>query len=388
MLSFKHTKFACYIGFVVQAIINNFLPILFIIFQTNYNLSYEQLGRIVFINFFTQLLADALTPALVKRIGYKGAAITCHALAATGLCMLSVLPQLFDNFYLCIIISVIVYATGSGIIEVCLSPMVELLPSNNKAAAMAFLHSFYCWGQALTALLTTFLVFAFGFDNWQYIPLVWAIIPAVNLILFTRVPVVEQGNDEKQETVLSLFLTRQFWCFAIFMVCAGASEIAMAQWASVFAQNALGVNKFVGDLLGPCAFAIFMGSGRIIFGMNSGRFSPRKALIINNILCFICYVAVALCNIPILSLIACALCGFTVSLSWPGTYSLAAKHFTHGGTLMFSIFALCGDLGCSSGPWLLGFVADRVSLNAGFLVCAAFPVIMVLAAIFLLKEND
>lgn len=386
--NYKKTKIACYIGFVVQAIVNNFLPILFIIFNKQYNLNYEQLGRLLFINFFTQLLADALTPALVKKTGYKLAAIYCHILAALGLCMLGILPYFFNNIYPCIVASIIIYAMGSGIIEVCLSPMVELLPGDKKAADMAFLHSFYCWGQAFTVIVTSILIAVLKQSNWQFIPIIWAIVPFVNIFNFLHVPIVEQPEEEKTETLFSLFKSADFLRFAVFMICAGASEIAMAEWASLFAQQALGVSKVTGDLLGPCAFAVCMGSGRVLFGFLDGKFSPRNALIANNILCIICYILVGVCNIPAFSLIACALCGFSVSLSWPGTYSMAAKYFPHGGTLMFSVLALSGDLGCSIGPWLLGAVADRFSLHSGFLVCSVFPLIMVITALTLKKEKS
>lgn len=386
--NYKKTKIACYIGFVVQAIVNNFLPILFIIFNKQYNLNYEQLGRLLFINFFTQLLADALTPALVKKTGYKLAAIYCHILAALGLCMLGILPYFFNNIYPCIVASIIIYAMGSGIIEVCLSPMVELLPGDKKAADMAFLHSFYCWGQAFTVIVTSILIAVLKQSNWQFIPIIWAIVPFVNIFNFLHVPIVEQPEEEKTETLFSLFKSADFLRFAVFMICAGASEIAMAEWASLFAQQALGVSKVTGDLLGPCAFAVCMGSGRVLFGFLDGKFLPRNALIANNILCIICYILVGVCNIPAFSLIACALCGFSVSLSWPGTYSMAAKYFPHGGTLMFSVLALSGDLGCSIGPWLLGAVADRFSLHSGFLVCSVFPLIMVITALTLKKEKS
>lgn len=389
MLSaYRPTKFACYIGYIVQAIINNFLPILFIVFQTNYAITYEQLGRIIFINFFTQLIVDLLTPSIVKFTGYRGAVILCHALAAVGLCMLGILPLFFDNIYICLVISIVVYATGSGIIEVVLSPLMELLPSKNNETDMAIMHSFYCWGQAFTVLVTTALVIGFGYSSWHYIPIIWAIIPFANMLFFTKVLIIEPEGKQRSETAKSLFLTRDFWCLAILMVCAGASEITMSEWASVFAQNGLGVDKFTGDLLGPCAFAIFMGIGRIIFGLQAGKFSPRKALIINSILCFVCYILVAFCNIAFISLIACAFCGFTVSLSWPETYSMAARRFPSGGTLMFSIFALCGDFGCSSGPWLLGFIADKLSLQYGFLSAALFPILAAFTAVFVLKEKD
>ncbi len=386
--TYRKTKVACYIGYVVQAIINNYLPILFIIFEKNYSLSYEKLGRIIFINFFVQIFADLLTPLIAKRIGYKGTAVLCHAITAMGFCLLSILPKIMDNTYLAILISVSLCAVGSGIIEVVISPIVELLPTENKGANMAFLHSFYCWGQAFTVIVTTALVYLFGYMNWQYVPLVWAVVPLLNMLFFERVKVIEPDKNEKVPTAREMLLTREFFCFVIFMVCAGASEIAMADWTSFFAQTRLGVSKVVGDLLGPCAFAIFMGTGRIVYGAFSGKYSARKVLILNNLLCLLCYVGVALFENPVFSLVACALCGFSVSLSWPSTLSLAAARFKNGGTVMFSLFALSGDFGCSTGPWLLGFIADNFGFKWGFLACAVFPLIFILAALFLIKEKD
>lgn len=387
-VSYRKTKLSCYMGLVVQAIVNNFLPILFIVFQGNYGLGYEKLGRIIFINFFVQIFADIATPKIVDLIGYRGSAIICQGFAALGLASLAVFPKIIPNVYIGIIIPVIIYAFASGLMEVVLSPMMELLPIGKKAANMAFLHSFYCWGQAFTVIGTTLLVLLFGYDRWSFIPLVWAVLPFVNMFFFMRVPIVEPPKEKKQSTAAELLLTREFFCFAVFMICAGASEISMAEWASMFAQQGLGVSKVTGDLLGPCAFAVFMGSGRVIFGIISGKFSVRRVLILNNLLCCICYILVGICRLPIFSLAACALCGFSVSLSWPGTYSMAAARFKNGGTLMFSIFALCGDFGCSAGPWLLGAVADVADLQTGFLICTVFPLIMLLTAIFVLKEKD
>lgn len=385
--SYKSTKNACYIGYVVQAIVNNFLPILFVILQDEYSLNYEKLGRLVFINFFVQLIADMLTPSVVKKIGYKNTALISHAMATIGLCMLSILPALLSESYYGIVISLIFYAGGSGVIEVVISPMVELLPSDNKAANMAFLHSFYCWGQAFTVIVTTAMISLFKADNWQLVPLIWAIIPMINLFVFSKVPVVEPEAEEKKVTAKEMIFSRDFFCFVIFMLCAGASELAMSQWASMFAQKGLGVSKVVGDIMGPCAFAIAMGLGRVIFGIFAGKYSPKKVLIINNIICCLCYLTVGLVKIPALALLACALCGFSVSFSWPGTYSMAAKRFVGGGTLMFGIFALSGDIGCSLGPWILGLVANNSGLNAGFLSSIVFPLIMVFTAAFIYKEK-
>jgi fucose permease len=263
-VSYKKTKLACYTGLTVQAIINNFLPILFIIFQRDYGLNYEQLGRLLFINFAIQIFADFITPYIVKFIGYKGSAIICHFLAAFGLSLLFVLPSIMTDFYSAVVISVIVYAFSSGILEVVMSPIMELIPEDNKTANMAFLHSFYCWGQALTVIVTTLLVKLLGFADWSFIPLLWAIIPFLNMFFFMRVPFVEPPKTQNEKTSKDFIKKREFLCFLIFMLCAGANEIAMSEWASVFAQNALGVSKTIGDLTGPCAFAILMGSGRII----------------------------------------------------------------------------------------------------------------------------
>ncbi len=385
---YTKTKVACHIGFVVQSIVNNFMPLLFIIFNTRYNLNYEQLGRLLFINFFVQFIVDACTPLIVKYFGYRGAAVACHGLAAVGLCLLGILPWLFpQHIYICLIIAIMIYASGSGIIEVCVSPIVELLPGDKKGADMAFAHSFYCWGQMFTVLFSTLLFFIIGQDRWFIIPIIWAVFPLFNMFNFMRVPLVEQTDEPARKTANTLFKNRDFWIFVIVMICAGASEIIMAEWASIFTQQALHVSKAVGDLLGPCAFAVCMGSGRVIFGLLDGKFNPKLALILNNILCVLCYVGVAFLKLPALSLISCALCGFSVSLSWPGTYSMAARHFANGGTLMFSVLALSGDLGCSIGPWIMGIVANNTNLQTGFLISAIFPLIMIIALPFLKKEK-
>lgn len=387
-VSYTKTKLVCYSGFVVQAIVNNFLPILFIVFSTSYGLSYEKLGRLIFINFFIQIFADLATTKIADKIGYRKTAILSQAGAAVGLALLAVTPHFTDNIYLALTLPLGLYAFSSGIMEVILSPLVEFLPTKNKGANMAFLHSFYCWGQSFTVIGTSLLLLLFGYSGWSFIPLVWSVIPLVNAVSFGFVPIVEPPKAQKKSSAKEIFATREFYCFVIFMLCAGASEISMAEWASMFAQQGLGVSKMTGDLLGPCAFGVFMGLGRVVYGIFSGRYSVKWALVFNNVLCAVCYLLVGVCNIPVFSLVACALCGFSVSLSWPGTYSLAAARFKNGGTLIFSIFAFCGDFGCAAGPWLLGAVADVLGLKSGFIVCTVFPIAMILAAILLLKEKD
>lgn len=381
------TKLACYVGYVVQAIVNNFLPILFIALQNIYGLSYEQLARIIVFNFITQMFTDFITPKILDFTGYRKAAVLAHISAATGLFLLGILPQVMENTYLAIIISMIITAFGSGLIEVILSPMVEMLPTSNKAGNMSILHSFYCWGQAFTIIVTTLLVLLFGFGRWYNIPMLWAIIPFVNIFAFLKVPVIEPGKDEKKDSFAVLFKDKRFILFLVMMLCAGASEITMAQWASMFAQQTLGVSKAIGDLAGPCAFAIFMGSGRIWYAKVSHKVSFKKTVIVLSLLCSICYAVVGICKIPAVALVCCALCGFTVSIFWPGTYSAGAKVFKNGGPVMFSAFAMLGDIGCSLGPWVLGIVADNFNLSFGFITAAVFPVIMIMSTFILMKSK-
>ena len=379
------TKLAGYVGFVVQAIVNNFLPILFIVFQDIYGLGYEKLGRLIVFNFAIQMFIDFITPKIIHKIGYRSAAFLCQFTACLGLCLMSILPRVMPNPYVAMFISIAVYATGSGLMEVILSPMIEMLPTSNKSGNMAVLHSFYCWGQTLVVPLTTGMVFIFGRENWSYIPLVWAVVPFINMLAFLRVPIVEPGKEVKQSTLIELLKTPTFIVYMIMMFCGGASEIAMSQWASLFVEQALGVSKAIGDIVGPCLFALFMAFGRVIYAKFSKKVSFTRLLIWLNILCFVCYLMVGICKIAALSLIFCALCGFSVSISWPGIYSAGARTFKTGGAVMFSAFAMCGDIGCALGPGLVGLVAEYTSLNIGFIAASVFPLIMVICSLYILK---
>ena len=381
------TKVSGYVGFFVQAVVNNFLPILFIALQDVYDLNYARLAFLIIFNFGAQIIVDFVTPKIVDIIGYRKAAVLSQFTAFLGLALLSILPNLI-NPYVAITICIVIYATGSGLTEVILSPMIEMLPTKNKSGNMAVLHSFYCWGQAVTVLLTTALVYITGFGRWYIIPLVWSVIPFINMLSFLRVPIVEPDKTQKTATFFELTKNKKFIIFMFLMFCAGASEIAMAEWASIFAQNALGVSKAVGDIMGPCAFAIFMGLGRVLYAKYSKRISFIKLLIVLNIFGFICYMAVALLTLPFLSLVFCAICGFTVSISWPGIYSEGAKTFKNGGAVMFGAFAMCGDTGCALGPWLIGILADEFGLNLGFGVASLFSLAIVFGSLYLLKNKD
>ncbi len=387
MPNYKSTKLACYVGYVVQAVINNFLPILFIVLNENYGLNYEMLGRIILVNFGVQFLTDALTPKIVQFFGYRRSMVFSQIGAATGLVLLAILPQIIPNTFVAINISVCIYAVGSGLLEVLVSPLIEALPTTNKGANMSFLHSFYCWGQVFTVIVTTLMVKVFGFANWQFIPLVWAIIPFFNGFAFVKVPLIEPISAEESEPVSKLIKGKTFIGMMIMMFCAGASEIAMAEWASMFAQQGLGVSKVIGDLAGPCAFAALMGTGRITHAAVADKIPFKKILVWMSAACIVCYLVTGSAASPVISLIFCAICGFTVASFWPGLYSQAAATFPRGGTAMFSVFALCGDLGCSVGPWFLGVIADATSLSIGFLSCTVFPVVMLITALLVLPSK-
>lgn len=388
MSKYTPTKLACYLGYVVQAVVNNFLPILFIALQDVYGLGYEKLGRLVVVNFITQMITDIMTPKIISLMGYRRATVMCQASAAFGLAMLAVLPRIMSDAYIAIALSIVIYAFGSGLMEVIMSPIIEMLPTENKSGNMSVLHSFYCWGQAFTVIVTTLLIKLFGYEGWSNVPLLWAILPFINMFFFFKVPLVEPEKDEKKATIGELIRSRRFRLYMVMMLCAGASEIAMAEWVSMFAQQALGVSKLVGDLAGPCAFAVLMGAGRIWYAAVSHKISFNKALLVMSVCCFVCYAMVAVCKLPLVSLLFCALCGFTVSVSWPGTYSAGAEDFTEGASVMYSVFAMCGDLGCCLGPWILGLVADRLGLNIGFAVTSVFPLIMIAAIIAQIKNGD
>lgn len=386
--NYNYTRVCCYIGYFVQAIINNFLPLLFVTFNTGYGISLERLGTLIVINFCTQIAVDIISVKIIDAVGYKNTALLAHVLSTLGLTLLAILPRVMDNTYLAIILSILCYAFGSGLIEVIISPIIEYLPSSGKAASMSLLHSFYCWGQLATVLITTILFLAIGIKNWSYISLIWATVPFINLFLFIKAPIVVPESEREHKRNKDIFKEADFYIMLLVMLCAGASELAVSQWASAFAETALHLDKAAGDLLGPCAFALFMGTGRIIYGVIGEKINIKWAMLFCAALCFVSYIIIALSPSAMVSLIFCAICGFSVSVMWPGTLSMSAAHFVTGGALMFGLLAAFGDLGCSAGPWVTGIIADKFGLNKGFLLSAIFPLFMIFVIIYLIKKDS
>jgi fucose permease len=375
--NYKSTLHACYLGYITQALIVNLPPLLFVIFREKFGLSYTMLGSLVFIGFVTQLIVDALAIKFVDKIGHRTSAVLAHAFAAVGLIALAFLPRALPFPYAGLIIASVLFSIGGGIIEVLISPIVEGLPSDAKASSMSLLHSFYSWGQVLVIIMSTLALRMAGQDLWFLLPLLWSLLPLLNLTKFTRVPLVPPVEESKRIPLKTLFRSKVFLIAFLLMVCSGASEHSMAQWASIFAEKGLGIPKALGDLLGPCMFAVMMGIMRTWYGVKGQNINISKALTVCTVLCMASFVIAAITPIPAISLIGCALCGLSVSLMWPGMLSITAAGYPTGGVAMFAVLALGGDLGCSIGPQIVGIVADMTSsLNSGLLAAIIFPAIM------------
>ncbi|MBR5801086.1 MAG: MFS transporter [Lachnospiraceae bacterium] len=386
--TYEHTIYAGYIGYITQAIVNNFAPLLFLTFASNYQLSLDKITLITTINFAVQLLVDLLSAKFIDKIGYRKAIVAAHVFSAAGLIGMAVLPGLFGDAYTGILIAVICYAIGGGIIEVLISPIVEACPTEKKEAAMSLLHSFYCWGHVAVVLLSTAFFTLFGIENWKIMAVLWAIIPILNCFYFMLVPIYPIVSGHEKMSVGGLFKQKVFWLLIIVMICAGASEQAMSQWASAFAESGLRVSKTVGDLAGPCAFAVLMGTARAIYGKYSDKLPLQKMMMGSGVLCIICYLIAVFAKNPVVGLIGCALCGFSVGIFWPGTFSVAALKLPTAGTALYAFMALAGDIGCSGGPTVVGMVANACNnnLKPGLLVAIIFPVV-ILAGIFLLGRK-
>lgn len=384
-LTYQHTLYACFIGYIVQAIINNFLPLLFLTFHSQYGIPLSKITFLIAFNFVLQMLIDLFSAKFIDKLGYKLSAILAHIFAFGGFVSLAVLPEIFQNPFIGILISVLIYAIGGGFIEVLISPIVEACPTANKEMAMSMLHSFYCWGAVVVVFLSTLFFSTVGIRHWKLLSLLWAIIPFANILLFAKVPVnhiIKSG--EAGLNIRQLVHNKFFWLLAIVMICAGASEQAVSQWASTFAEQGLNVAKTVGDLAGPMFFSIMMGISRTIYGKFGNRIDLEKYMFYSVSLCITSYILIFISPFPILGLFGCGICGFSVGIMWPGTFSIASKEIKNGGTLMFALFALAGDIGCSLGPTVVGLASCAFddSIQTGIFIAIIFPIVLLLCMIY------
>ena len=379
-LNYNHTIYACYIGYVTQAIVNNFAPLLFLTFQKSFAISLDKIAFLVTLNFGIQLIVDLLSAKFVDKIGYRAAAVAAHVFAAAGLVGLTVLPDLFPDPYWGLVTAIFLYAIGGGMTEVIISPIVEACPTQRKEAAMSLLHSFYCWGHVFVVLSSTLFFVTVGIDSWQLLACLWAVVPFLNIFYFLHVPIQSLVTENEGMAVPQMIRKPLFWVLMLLMVCAGASEQGMSQWASAFTEAGLHVSKTVGDLAGPCSFAVLMGLSRVLYAKYSEKMQLQLFMMGSSLLCIFSYLMASLTQNPVLGMIGCGLCGLSVGILWPGTFSMAAKHMRSGGTAMFALLALAGDLGCSAGPTLVGVVSDACQgdLKRGLLAAAIFPILLIL----------
>ena len=387
---YNKTITACFVGYIVQAVVNNFTPLLFLFFQKSYHIPLSQITLLVTFNFGIQLLVDLLSVGFIDKIGYRASMIIAHVLSAAGLILLTVLPEILPVPFIGILIAVMIYAIGGGLLEVLVSPVVEACPSDNKEKAMSMLHSFYCWGHAGVVLISTLFFYVAGIEKWKILAVIWAVIPIGNALVFAKVPIAPLIEDGESGLELKdLFRIKVFWILLVMMVCAGASEQAVSQWASAFAEKGLGISKAAGDLAGPMAFAVLMGMSRLFYGKYGDRIHLERFMVYSSFLCILSYLGISLFPIPLLNLIACAVCGLSVGIMWPGTFSKASAALPKGGTAMFALLALGGDIGCSGGPTLVGMVSGALgdNLKMGILAGIIFPVLLLMGIILCRKTK-
>lgn len=386
---YKKTIRACFVSYIVQAIVNNFIPLLFIMFGTRYGISISKITLLITFNFLFQLMVDVLSIGFVDKIGYRATIIMAHIFAALGFVMLAFLPDIMPDPFVGLLFAVFVYALGGGLLEVVVSPIVEACPSDHKASTMSLLHSFYCWGQLGVVLLSTVFFYFFGIENWKILALIWALVPFFNMFSFFKAPMASLLKEEKGMSIKELFTSKVFIFMLVMMLCSGASELAMSQWASAFAEKGLNISKTLGDLTGPMFFALLMGISRVIYSKLGNKINLERFMLFCSLLCIASYLLAGLSHIPALSLMGCGICGFSVGIMWPGTFSLSAEILPRGGTMMFAFLAFAGDIGCSGGPTLVGFMVDALGkdMKKGILFAAVFPLVLVVFLLFYMSHK-
>ncbi|MBO5373268.1 MAG: MFS transporter [Lachnospiraceae bacterium] len=380
-ISYKKTIYACFVGYITQAIVNNFAPLLFLTFWSQYGIPLSDITFLITFNFAIQLTVDLLAAKFVDKIGYRTSALLAHIFASVGLIAMAFLPDICSNPFVGLMAAVVIYAIGGGLLEVIVSPIVEACPTDNKEAAMSLLHSFYCWGHVAVVFLSTIFFTVAGIENWKIMACIWALIPLCNTVAFLKVPlapIVAEGEEGLK--FKELVGNRMFWLLMLLMMCAGACEQAVSQWVSAFAESGLSISKTVGDLVGTMMFAIMMGLSRVFYGKYGEKINLIRFMVLSGCLCLISYLLISLSPWPMLSLLGCALCGISVGILWPGTFSLGAANVKRGGTMMFAFFALAGDVGCSAGPTFVGKMTAIFSdsMKMGILCACVFPILLLI----------
>lgn len=383
----KATIYGCYLGYVVQGMINNINPLLFVTYQNRLHVSVEAISVLIILNFGLQMVVDTVAIKVVDKVSHRLCMVLAHVFTVLGLVSISVLPFILPVPVIGLAIATVLNGIGGGLLEVLVSPIVEAVPGKEKEKAMSLLHSFYCWGCVGFIAISTLLLKILGAEKWFLLPLIWTVLPLINVFVFMKVPILRLVEEGQEMPVRKLFSLKVFWLLLALMLCAGASEMGMSQWASYFAEIGLKVDKAMGDLLGPCFFCILMGLMRTFFGRSEGKIKLHALIKFSCALCVISYLLAVFAPHPLLGLMGCGLCGLSIAIFWPGTFSIAAKTCKAGGTAMFAILALAGDVGCAAGPQLVTIVSrffPAYGLKAGLLAAVIFPVTL-FAALTLLE---
>ncbi|MFQ9934108.1 MAG: MFS transporter [Lachnospiraceae bacterium] len=387
---YKKTLVSCFIGYIVQAVVNNFVPLLFLMFQDSYNIPLSKITLLITINFIIQLIVDLLSAGFIDKIGYRASMLIAHICSAAGFLCLTILPDIMPDSFTGLLISVIIYAIGGGLLEVIVSPIVESCPTENKEKAMSLLHSFYCWGHVGVVLVSTIFFNTLGISQWKILSLIWSMIPILNIFLFIKAPMsapIESG--QKGLSIKELFSDKLFLIFLLMMICAGAGEQSVSQWASAYAEMGLNIDKTIGDLAGPMMFALMMGLSRFFYGKYGHKINLDSFMLFSTLLCILSYICISFIPIPALGLLFCGICGMSVGIMWPGTFSKAAAAIKSGGTAMFALMALAGDLGCSAGPTIVGTISHifNDNLRLGILAAVIFPLAMLFSILIIRKTG-
>lgn len=396
----------------IQAMVINLTPLFFIPLQREYGLSFEQLGRLVLVNFLTQMVVDLICTAVVDRFGLvRPLTVVAQFLAAMGLWLFAAAPWFFpDDPYTGLLIGTIVFSTGCGLIEVLVSPIIQAVPSAHKETQMALLHAFYPIGKVVVVAVTAVVLWVAGSTAWVWIALAWSVVPLLNTIAFWRTELPPFVHEEHREKTRTMARNPVFWICLLGILLAGATEVTLAQWTSAYAQVALGISAPVANLVGFGLFSAFMILGRLWFGLRGQSLPLLPVLLLGSALSALCYVLAAVSPGSWLPLTACVAAGFFVSMLWPGLVSLAAGIFPKAGISLFALLAAFGDSGAGGGPWLVGYAADffaaapnlatailpawllmeapeALGMRSGLLLSAAFPVALFLLLAFVRKKH-
>ena len=401
MSKYKLTKNACHLTGMSMAVTANLSPILFVTFKEMYNLSYTLLGLLVVVNFFTQLFIDLVFTFFSKYFNIHKTVRTTPFVVFCGLVLYAVLPKIFPHMaYIWIAMGTVVFSVASGLSEVLLSPVIAAIPSENPDREMSKLHSMYAWGVVGVVILSTIFITIFGEENWMYLALIWSAIPFVAFLMFLKAEFPQMENFEKGEKETVIFNKGIVLCvLCIFL--GGAAECTMSQWASGFIENAVGVPKIYGDVLGVALFALLLGAGRTLYSKYGKNII--NVLLYGMLGASLCYFTASITLNPVVGVVACAMTGIFTSMLWPGTLIYVEEKFKNVGVAVYALMAAGGDMGASLAPQLLGIISDKfsmtelsvrisdmfsigaeqVSMRAGLLITGFFPVAGVFCILYM-----